>query len=184
MKRGQKIPSNLSGNAVAEEAMRGKGKTAAAEPASETGHHGRGRLKGAALENSLGYALRRAQLSTYKPFLDAMEPYDIRPSQFAVLALIRSNQGETQSAISSTLGIQKTNFVALLDKLESRSLIERRKTGSDRRYSALYLTESGESFVKEVETAHEAMEKKLAHRLGVKRTRELIAMLHEFSGKW
>lgn len=112
-----------------------------------------------------------------------MEPFDIRPSQLAVLVLIRSNPGLTQSAVCSALGIQKTNFVALLDKLEDRDLTVRRKVAGDRRSSALHLTPAGEIFVAAVEAAHDQMEKKLAKRLGTKRTRELLAMLHEFAGQ-
>jgi DNA-binding MarR family transcriptional regulator len=135
-----------------------------------------------ALDKSVGYSLRRAQFSTYDSFTVAMEPFDIRPSQLAVLVLIRSNPGLTQSAICSALGIQKTNFVALLDKLEDRDLTVRRKVGGDRRSSALHLTPVGEAFVAALEAAHDQMEKKLAKRLGARRTRELLATLHEFAG--
>ena len=92
------------------------------------------------LDSSLGYSLRRAQLSTYRDFTSFMDKLEVRPSQFAVLVLIRSNPGLTQAAVSETLGIQKANFVALLDRLEERGLAERRKVGGDRRSSALYLT--------------------------------------------
>ena len=134
-----------------------------------------------ALDKSVGYSLRRAQLSTYDLFSAAMEAFDVRPSQFAVLVLIRSNPGLTQSSICSALGIQKTNFVSLLDKLEDRGLTIRRKVGGDRRSSALHLTPVGETFVAAMEAAHDSMEKKLAKRLGATGTRELVATLHEFA---
>ncbi len=135
------------------------------------------------LQNSVGYSLRRAQFSTYKEFNSAMHLLDIRPSQFAVLSLIHANPGLRQSAISSALGIQKTNFVALLDKLEDRGLTERRKLHGDRRSSALYLTETGEAFVTNMHAAHRSMEKKLAQRLGPKRTRQLLSLVHEFTAR-
>jgi DNA-binding MarR family transcriptional regulator len=141
------------------------------------------RVKSEALDKSVGYSLRRAQFSTYDAFSAAMETFAIRPSQFAVLVLIHSNPGLTQSAICSALGIQKTNFVALLDKLEARGLTERRKVGGDRRSSALHLTKMGNDFVLKMQAAHNAMEKDLAQRLGPKRTRELLALLHEFAAK-
>jgi DNA-binding MarR family transcriptional regulator len=141
------------------------------------------RVKTHALDKSVSYSLRRAQLSTYGAFSDSMEKFDIRPSQYAVLVLIRSNPGLTQSAICNELGIQKTNFVALLDKLEGRGLTERRKANGDRRSSALHLTADGEATVAAMEAAHDAMEKKLARRLGARRTRELLEHLHDFSAK-
>jgi DNA-binding MarR family transcriptional regulator len=141
----------------------------------------RGTLTAEGLESSLGYSLRRAQLSTYDDYNAAMESFDVRPAQFAVLMLIQSNPGLTQSAICSALGIQKTNFVSLLDKLETRGLTERRKVGGDRRSSALHLTAEGEAFVSRMKAAHNTMEKQLVKRLGLKRTQELLAVLHEFT---
>src|SRR3954466_9433279 len=108
----------------------------------------------AALDGSLGYSLRRAQLSTYREYDSFMARFDIRPAQFAVLTLIRSNPGSSQSAVSTALGIQKANFVAVIDRLESRGLTERRKLRGDRRSSALYLTRSGELFCEKLEAAH------------------------------
>jgi len=134
----------------------------------------------AALDSSLAYSLRRAQLSTYADFSAAMNRFEIRPSQFTVLVLIRSNPGLTQSAVSHTLGIQKANFVSLLDRLEERGLTERRKVGGDRRSSALHLTPAGEVFVKKLETAHAALENKLTARLGSRRSLQLLELLHEF----
>lgn len=138
-------------------------------------------VKADPLDASLGYSLRRAQLSTYGDFVTVMERFEIRPSQFAVLVLIRANPGLTQSAISLTLGIQKANFVALLDRLEGRGLTERRKVPEDRRSSALHLTRAGETFVKKLEAAHAVLETNLSVRLGEKRSRQLLALLHEFT---
>ncbi len=132
------------------------------------------------LDQSLGYSLRRAQLSTFHNFADFMSKFEVRPSQFAVLVLIRSNPGLTQSAVSDALGIQKANFVALIDRLEERGLTERRKVGGDRRSSALHLTRNGEAFVRQLEAAHQAFEETLSSRLGEKRSRQLLKLLHEF----
>ena len=135
----------------------------------------------AALDGSLGYSLRRAQLSTYREYDLFMARFDIRPAQFAVLTLIRSNPGSSQSAISTALGIQKANFVAVIDRLESRGLTERRKLRGDRRSSALYLTRSGELFCEKLQAAHAKLEAHLASRLGVRRSRQFLKLLHEFA---
>jgi DNA-binding MarR family transcriptional regulator len=167
----------------AKEAQTARKAPASATPARAKSAPGGHRLRIDSLDNSIGYSLRRAQLSTYEDFLAAMLPFDIRPSQFAVLVLIRSHPGLSQSVVCSILGIQKTNFVALLDTLELRGLTERREAGSDRRSFALHLTLHGEAFVETVEFAHAAMEKRVTRRLGAKRTRELLVTLHEFTRK-
>jgi DNA-binding MarR family transcriptional regulator len=136
-----------------------------------------------ALDCSIGYSLRRAQLSTYPAFASLIDKFDIRPSQYAVLVLIRENPGLSQSAVSLTLGIQKANFVAVMDRLEERGLTERRKVGGDRRSSALFLTRTGETFIRKLENRHAQLEQDLASRLGVRRSRQFLQMLHEFASK-
>jgi DNA-binding MarR family transcriptional regulator len=140
-------------------------------------------LSTAALDSSLAYSLRRAQLSTYGGFLDAMLELDIRPAQYAVLVLIRTNPGCTQSSVSEALSIQKANFVALLDKLEKRGFTERRRVPGDRRSSALFLTPAGEAHLKRAEKAHATFEKNLTKRLGNASSTRLIQLLHKFSEK-
>lgn len=110
-----------------------------------------------------------------------MQGLDIRPSQFAVMALIRMNPGLGQSAICDALNIQKSNFVPLLNKLEERGLTERRRLQGDRRYSALYLTIEGGRLFKKMEAAHAALEARLSLRLGARKSRQLLHLLHEFT---
>lgn len=101
------------------------------------------------LDNLLGYRLRRAQLSVFQDFLIAMKDFELRPAQFSVLAIIHANPGLKQSRVSEALGINRANFVALLDELEQRKLARRAPAPGDRRSNALYLTPKGEGFLKE-----------------------------------
>jgi DNA-binding MarR family transcriptional regulator len=153
-----------------------------ADEANESGTNGGLSLRCDDLDQSLGYTLRRAQLSIYQEFTVAMSSLEIRPSQYAVLSLIQANPGLTQSAICGILGIQKANFVALLDRLVERGLAERRKVSGDRRSSALYLTLDGKAFVRRMITAHRKLEKSLASRLGETKSRLLLSLLREFCG--
>src|SRR3546814_19941403 len=78
-----------------------------------------------------------------------MRDYDLRPAQFSVLAIIRANPGLKQSRVSEALGINRANFVALLDDLESRELARRAPAPGDRRSNALFLPATGEAFLDE-----------------------------------
>ena len=79
------------------------------------------------LRRTLGFSLRRAQLTAYKDYGRFMDLLDLRPAQYSVLLLVCENPGLSQSAISQILGIQRANFVSLLDELESRGWVERRR---------------------------------------------------------
>ncbi|MFN4309327.1 MAG: MarR family winged helix-turn-helix transcriptional regulator [Ferrovibrio sp.] len=115
----------------------------AAEPESAA------RIHLGALDGLLGYRLRRAQLAVFQDFMTTMKDYDLRPAQFSVLAIIAANPGLKQSRVSEALGINRANFVALLDELEQRKLARRATAAGDRRSNALYLTPKGESFLNE-----------------------------------
>jgi DNA-binding MarR family transcriptional regulator len=141
------------------------------------------RANTSALDASLGYSLRRAQLSTYSEFTLFMEKYEIRPSQFAVLVLLGANPGMTQSLVADTLNIQKANLVGLLDTLQTRGLLERRKISGDRRSFALHLTRKGRSLLRKLEASHARLEAGLQKRLGKAESKRLLDLLHDFTDR-
>src|SRR5690606_7319292 len=99
------------------------------------------------LAELVGYSLRRAQLAVFQDFIVKMKDFALRPAQFSVLAIIQANPGLKQSQVSEALGINRANFVALLDELEHRNLARRAPSPDDRRSNALYLTPQGEAFL-------------------------------------
>ena len=134
-----------------------------------------------ALKRSLGFSLRRAQLSAYKDYGRFMEALNVRPAQFAVLVLVRENPGLTQSAISLKLGIQRANFVSLLDELEKRGRVERRSSQKDRRSFALHLTKQGDALIRKAIATHSELETAMAQRLGKEDTKLLVRLLNKFA---
>lgn len=134
------------------------------------------------LDNLLGYRLRRAQLSVFQDFLVAMKDFDLRPAQFSVLAIIAANPGLKQSRVSEALGINRANFVALLDELEQRKLARRAPAPGDRRSNALFLTAKGEGFLKDayrhLVTEHE---KRVETVLGSTDKQQLLGLLEKLT---
>lgn len=108
----------------------------------------------------LGYALKRAQLRVFEDFMRCVEPLQLTPAQFSVLLLIDRNPGRNQSEIASALGIQRPNFVAMLDAMEERGLCVRKRSPSDRRSHVLSLAEEGRTVLARakrlIATRHEA----------------------------
>jgi DNA-binding MarR family transcriptional regulator len=130
------------------------------------------------LVNSLGYSLRRAQIYAFQEFNRSMDAYQIRPTQYGLLVLLDANPGLKQTVVSHALGIQKANFVGLLDGLEKRGLAERRKEGTDRRSYALHLTPQGKTLVRKLKKEHQQYEDRIVKRLGAEESRMLLEMLH------
>ena len=130
------------------------------------------------LADLLGYSLKRAQLRVFEDFLRVMTPLQLTPAQFSVLLLLEKNPGRNQTEVASTLGIQRPNFVAMLDSLESRGLCVRLRSVSDRRSHVLMLTDKGRATVarakKLVAAKHEA---RLSELLGESNRIALVHML-------
>ena len=96
-----------------------------------------------ALTSIVGYPLRRAQLAVFEDFNRRFAALDLSPAQYSTLVAIAANPGRKQSEIAGALGIQRPNFVAMMDELERRGLAERLRTPADRRSRALALTAAG-----------------------------------------
>jgi|SRR6185295_15941259 len=133
------------------------------------------------LPELIGYVLRRAQLVVFQDFFGAFAPFDIRPAQFAVLSVIERNPGLTQSQVAEALGIKRTNFVGLLNVLETRGLAERRQAARDKRSYALYLTADGTALMRRLRPVLKAHESRMVGKVGEEGREALIALLHEIA---
>ncbi|MEN9894473.1 MAG: hypothetical protein RIR97_325 [Pseudomonadota bacterium] len=118
------------------------------------------------LTTAIGYQLRRAQMAVFQDFSETFTAEGLRPADFSVMILIWKNPGSKQSEVAEALGIQRANFVAIIDSLERRGLAERRKTGSDRRVQSLYLTDIGEGFAANMMRSWRSHEDRMIEKLG------------------
>ena len=134
------------------------------------------------LSEAVGYRLRRAQLAVFQDFGESFAAEGLRPADFSVVLLIKHNPGLKQSEVAEALGIQRANFVAIVDGLEGRDLVERRKSESDRRVQALYLTPLGEQFADNMLSTWQAHEDRMIEKLGGPEARdELIRLVNRLT---
>ncbi|WP_244423685.1 MarR family winged helix-turn-helix transcriptional regulator [Nitratireductor pacificus] len=129
------------------------------------------------MATAIGYKLRRAQLLVFQDFHETFAPLKLRPTEFAVLALIAAHPGQKQTEIAHQLGIKRANFVALMDGLENRGLAERRKGDIDRRSHSLHLTEKGAAFVCQMTELWRRHETKVVRQLGGEENRDMLIQL-------
>lgn len=129
------------------------------------------------LADFVGYALRRAQIKVFDDFIRSLESVDLRPAQFSVLLIIDRNPGLKQSQVSAVLGIQRTNFVAMVDELERRGLARREPVPNDRRSYALVLTDAGRETLGRALALQARHERRIAEALGENGRETLLRLL-------
>jgi len=129
----------------------------------------------------VGYVLRRAQLALFEDFARRFKGLDLTPAQFSTLVAIRENPERRQSDIAAALGIQRPNFVALMDNLERRGLAERVRSGADRRSNALALTPAGAALLERAIAAQAEQEAAIRERIGEPERLRLIDTLQRLT---
>ena len=129
------------------------------------------------LNASVGYMLRRAQLAVFADFGETFVQLNLRPGQFAALTVIDRNHGMAQSEICAALGIQRSNFVAVIHDLERRGLVRRTSSAADRRSKALELTLTGRRVLERAAGLQRIHEARVARRLGPGGREQLLRLL-------
>ena len=105
------------------------------------------RAKSAPLPASLsvwtGYLLGRATDQSREYFEALVKPLGIGRRHFGVLAVLGEEKPLSQVEIGERLGIDRNTVVLLLDDMEAKALVTRRRDPADRRAHLVSLTEAG-----------------------------------------
>jgi DNA-binding MarR family transcriptional regulator len=110
-----------------------------------------------------GYLLRRASVAALAELNEGLAPLGLRHAAAAMLMLIESRPGITQSEAGRVLDIQRANMVPFIARLEKRGAIRRRQV--DGRSQALDLTSRGRMLLARARRVVEAHEAALLERV-------------------
>ena len=97
----------------------------------------------AELTDSTPFLLKRLGFIAKDRSLEAYEASGLHPYHFAILLALAESPRETQGSIADALGYDRGQLVGLLDELESRGLVARRRDPADRRRHVVELTADG-----------------------------------------
>jgi DNA-binding MarR family transcriptional regulator len=126
-----------------------------------------------ALRELVGYNLKRAYLVLSSDAQAVLGELGLRILSFSCLSVITRNPGIAPSALAERLKMERSNLVVVIDELETRELVSRTQSKTDRRRFALNATVRGRRLH---DTAVEALHRSEA-RLLARLSREEQALL-------
>ena len=131
-------------------------------------------LKQGPLPGLIGYRLRLAQQSVFRDFATSVP--GLSPGRVGMLLLVEANPGVTQSRLAHAVGRDRSTMVGVLDQLEAKGWIERRK-GADRRTNGLRLTRAGRILLARAKRAIAVHERRVTARLSAAERAQLLELL-------
>lgn len=132
------------------------------------------------LPGLLGYRLRLAQQAVFRDFGESVS--DLPPGRVGILLIIDANPGVTQTRLAQAVGLDRSTLVGVLDGLEARGLVERRR-GQDRRTNGVLLTRAGRALVADLKRRIRMHERRVAARLSAEERTQLLGLLAKLAGK-
>jgi DNA-binding MarR family transcriptional regulator len=136
-------------------------------------------LRPGVLPQLIGYRLRLAQQAVFRDF--AASVGEVSPGHAGILLLIEANPGVAQGRLAQAVRLDRSTMVGVVDALEERGLIERRR-GTDRRSNGIFLTSAGRAFMTRLKRRIEAHERRVASHLGTPERAELLRLLEKLAG--
>jgi DNA-binding MarR family transcriptional regulator len=130
-----------------------------------------------ALASRLGYLLKHAQHRLAEFTSAAMAPYGVTGRESAVLTAIDSQVPVSQQDVALRLGVDRTTMVALIDDLEGKGLVQRRKDPDDRRKNVVQLTDLGRATLRDASRAGTDAERRFLSALSDDQAARLVEAL-------
>jgi DNA-binding MarR family transcriptional regulator len=116
------------------------------------------------LDALIGYRLRRAYVALHRDYTAAMTGLQITQKQTATLWLINANPGVSQASVAASLAMDRATMMSVIDRLEERDFVLRKRSTFDRRRQELYLTQGGQSVLKQVKSRIATHERRFTSR--------------------
>lgn len=133
-----------------------------------------------ALLGSIDFLVTRVHFGMHRAFMAALEPLGIEPRHYGALTALRASGPVPQSELARMLGISGASIVQIVDDLEHRGLVERRRAEADRRAHLLHvLPEAAPVLKKAAVVAARVHETQLAP-LTPTQTERLVDLLGRF----
>ena len=132
-------------------------------------------------EGDFAYLLVQLGSHLARQFSERLAPLGLEPRHAGMLTRLAANQGLSQQAIGELIGLNPTRMVFLVDELEQRGLVERRRNTADRRSYALYLTAQGRDMLREIQASGKRHQDQIGASLNQAERAQLTGLLRRLA---
>jgi MarR family transcriptional regulator, lower aerobic nicotinate degradation pathway regulator len=131
----------------------------------------------AELVESTTFLLKRLGFAAKDSAMQAYERTGLSPYHHAVLIVLDEGSRDTQGSIADALSYDRGQLVGLLDELEEKRLVERRRDTNDRRRHTVRLTPEGKRTLAKLRTLSGRLEDEFLTPLDEAEQKQLHALL-------
>jgi DNA-binding MarR family transcriptional regulator len=133
------------------------------------------------LADRASFLLSQLGTRSAQEFANRLAPLGMRPSHFGLLMHLSQDEGQSQQQLADAMGIHRNVMVGLVDDLENRGLVERRRHPADRRAYALHLTAAAYDLLSRAQRAADEQETHLLAAIDEADRTHLIALLQRLA---
>jgi DNA-binding MarR family transcriptional regulator len=130
-------------------------------------------------DETLAEAFRSVARQLRETFQDTLAPWDITPSHYRALRVLKRRGVMRLSDLSEHLHIAARSATEVVDALESRDLVQRRADPGDRRATLVELTEHGTSILDAIHATRGTEAERVFGRLSQTDRAHLARILHK-----
>jgi DNA-binding MarR family transcriptional regulator len=133
-----------------------------------------------ALKESIGFLITRIHGWNHTELMNALRDLDLEPRHTGSLVALTALGPVPQAELARRLGISGATVVEIVDHLERRGLVERRRLDTDRRTQVLHLLPGAEDVISEALRRAITVTDRVLAPLGARQRRRLITLLQRF----
>lgn len=130
------------------------------------------------VSDSAGFLLARIGFAAARKFARRLDPLGLEPRHVGLMRAVAEAEGRSQHALGELLRIPPSRMVTLVDELEQRRLVERRRNPTDRRAHALHLTSAGRKMLGRAMGVADEHEAEVCAGLSTAEHDQLVMLLH------
>ena len=129
------------------------------------------------IRNIVGFHIRLAHGAVYRHFTESFAHLELTQKQVSVLWLVDDHPDIAQTNLAQRMRMDRATTMAIVNRLEAKGYLVRKKSRSDRRKQALNLTEAGRRTLATAKRAIQQHERWLKSRFNDKEVAQLIELL-------